>query len=258
MMQLQEVELLKNKLSIIILAAGKGTRMNSDLPKVLHTINGKSMIEHVIKKTKKLNPYKVLVVVGYKHNTVKKYLSGYKLEYVLQEEQKGTGHAVMQCAEKLQNEDCDTLILSGDVPLITEQTLINLYETHMNNRAVATILGAKIKNPHGYGRIVRNENKIVSIVEEKDANQKEKNINEINAGIYIFNNNILFKNIEEIDNKNNQSEYYLPNLIPILIQYGWGDRMIVYNTDNENEIKGANTIEQLIELEKYAKTKKKN
>ena len=164
----------------------------------------------------------------------------------------------MQCAEKLQYEDCDTLILSGDVPLITEQTLINLYETHMNNRAVATILAAKIKNPHGYGRIIKNENKIISIVEEKDANQKEKNINEINAGIYIFNNNILFKNIEKIDNKNNQSEYYLPSLIPILNKYGLGDRMIVCNTDNENEIKGANTKEQLIELEEYVKTKTKN
>ena len=134
---LREVELLKNKLSIIILAAGRGTRMNSDLPKVLHTINGTAMIEHVIKKTKKLNPYKVLVVVGYKHNKVKKYLSDYKLEYVLQEEQKGTGHAVMQCAEKLQNEDCDTLILSGDVPLITEKTLINLYETHILQEEVS-------------------------------------------------------------------------------------------------------------------------
>ena len=249
---------MKNKLAIIILAAGKGTRMNSDLPKVLHQINNKTMIEHVIEKTKKLNPEQLIVVVGYKHNKVREHLSSYKLEYVLQEEQKGTGHAVMQCAEKLQHKDCNTLILSGDVPLITEKTLMKLYETHINNNAAATILGAQVNNPYGYGRIIRKGNNIISIIEEKDANDKQKNINEINAGIYIFNNNILFKNIEEIDNKNNQSEYYLPNLIPILIQYGWGDRMIVYNTDNENEIKGANTIEQLIELEKYAKTKTKN
>ena len=242
---------MKNKLAIIILAAGKGSRMNSDLPKVLHQINNKTMIEHVIEKTKKLNPEQLIVVVGYKHNKVKNHLSDYKLEYVLQEEQKGTGHAVMQCAEKLQHKDCNTLILSGDVPLITEKTLMKLYETHINNNAVATILGAQVNNPYGYGRIIRRGNNIISIVEEKDADDKQKNINEINAGIYIFNNNILFKNIEKIDNKNNQSEYYLPDMIPILINSGFEDRMIVCSTDNEHEIKGANTIEQLTELEKY-------
>jgi len=250
-MQSQEGALLRNKLSIIILAAGKGVRMKSDLPKVLHKINDKTMIEHVIEKTKNLNPDKVIVVVGYKHNKVKNHLSNYKLDYVLQKEQRGTAHAVMQCADKLGGKDCNTLILSGDVPLITEKTLADLYKNHIDNHAVATILGAKVKNPYGYGRIVRNKNKIVSIIEEKDANEKEKNINEINAGIYIFNNNILFKNIDKINNKNNQSEYYLPSIIPILIKYGWGDKMIVHGTDNENEIKGANTIEQLIELEKY-------
>ena len=227
--------------------------MNSDLPKVLHKINGTTMIEHVIKKTKKLNPERLLVVVGYKYEKVKKSLSNYELEYVLQKEQKGTGHAVMQCAEKLKHADCDTLILSGDVPLITEATLMNLYETHINNNAAATILSTKIKNPYGYGRIIRNGNKIVSIVEEKDANQLEKKINEINAGIYIFNNNILFKNIEKIDDKNNQSEYYLPSIIPILTKQEFENRVIVYSSDNENEIKGANTVEQLIELEKYVK-----
>ena len=242
---------MKNKLAIIILAAGKGTRMNSDLPKVLHQINNKTMIEHVIEKTKKLNPAQLIVVVGYKHNKVKNHLSDYKLEYVLQEEQKGTGHAVMQCAEKLQHKDCNTLILSGDVPLITEKTLMKLYETHINNNAAATILGAQVNNPYGYGRIIRRGNNIISIVEEKDANDKQKNINEINTGIYIFNNNILFKNIEKIDNKNNQSEYYLPDMIPILINSGFENRMIVCSTDNEYEIKGANTIEQLTELEKY-------
>ena len=249
---------MKNKLAIIILAAGKGTRMNSDLPKVLHQINNRTMIEHVIEKTKKLNPEQLIVVVGYKHNKVREHLSSYKLEYVLQEEQKGTGHAVMQCAEKLQHKDCNTLILSGDVPLITEKTLIRLYETHINNNAAATILGAQVNNPYGYGRIIRKGNNIISIIEEKDANDKQKNINEINAGIYIFNNNILFKNIGKIDNKNNQSEYYLPDMIPILIKSGFENRMIVCSTENEHEIKGANTIEQLTELEKYVQEKTKN
>ena len=118
--------MINKPLAVVILAAGKGTRMNSELPKVLHEINGVSMIETVINTAKKLNPERLLVVVGYEYEKVKKSLSNYELEYVLQKEQKGTGHAVMQCAEKLKHTDCDTLILSGDVPLITESTLINL------------------------------------------------------------------------------------------------------------------------------------
>ena len=246
---------MNKKLSIIILAAGKGTRMNSDLPKVLHKVNNKTMIEHVIARTKKLNPEKLIVVVGYKYDIVKQYLSEYEIDYALQKEQNGTGHAVMQCYESLKNFTGNTLILSGDVPLITEETLINLYEEHIKNNATATILSAKSSNPYGYGRIIRSQNNFISIVEEKDANQKEKNINEINAGIYIFRNNILFENIKEIDNNNKQSEYYLPSIMPILIKKN--HKVIVFKTKNENEIKGANTLEQLNKLESYAKKKTK-
>ena len=242
---------MKNKLAIIILAAGKGTRMQSDIPKVLHQVNGKSMIEHVIKQTDYLNPEKLLVVIGYESGQVKKHLKKYQLSYVLQTKQNGTAHAVIQCKENLINFEGNTLILSGDVPLIQSETLINLYNMHINKNAQATILSAKVNNPYGYGRIIRENDNFISIVEEKDADNNQKNIKEINAGIYIFDNKVLFENINKINNNNNQSEYYLPDIMPLLINQNY--KVLVHQIQNENEIKGANTYEQLLELEKYAK-----
>lgn len=242
---------MKNKLAIIVLAAGKGTRMQSDIPKVLHQVNGKSMIEHVIKQTDYLNPEKLLAVIGYEFEQVKKHLKKYQLSYVLQTKQYGTAHAVMQCKENLIDFEGNTLILSGDVPLIQSETLINLYNMHINKNAQATILSAKVNNPYGYGRIIRENDNFISIVEEKDADNNQKNIKEINAGIYIFDNKVLFENINKINNNNNQSEYYLPDIMPLLINQNY--KVLVHQIQNENEIKGANTYEQLLELEKYAK-----
>ena len=242
---------MKNKLSIIVLAAGKGTRMQSDIPKVLHEVNNKSMIKHVLSQTDELNPEKLIVVIGYEAQQLKNHLSGYNISFALQEEQHGTAHAVMQCANNLNKFKGSTLILSGDVPLITSKTLQSLYKMHIDQNAHASILSAKVENPYGYGRIVRNNNNFNSIVEEKDANEMQKKINEINGGIYIFDNEILFKNINEIINNNNQSEYYLPDIMPILIKKNYN--VLVHQISDENEIQGANTYEQLKELEKYAK-----
>ena len=239
---------MKNKLAIIIMAAGKGTRMNTKLPKVLHTLNQQSMIEHVINKTIQMKPDKIVVVVGYKSELVKKHLINYNVEYAIQHKQLGTGHAIMQCENILNDFEGNTLILSGDVPLITKETLSDLYQIHIKNNSSATVLSAIINNPSGYGRIVRNKNNFISIVEEKDANEKQKKINEINTGIYIYNNKILFKHIKKINNNNNQSEYYLPDVLPIILKNKY--KIIVHSTSNEMEIKGINTIEQLNELEK--------
>tara|TARA_B000000532_G_scaffold221752_1_gene196956 strand:- start:73 stop:801 length:729 start_codon:yes stop_codon:yes gene_type:complete len=242
---------LKNKVSIIILAAGKGTRMKSDMPKVLHKVNEKSMIEHVILNARNLNPEKMIVVVGYKYEMVKKQLENQDLTYVIQHKQNGTAHAVMQCEELLKNYDGHTLVLSGDVPLIKSKTLKELFEIQINNKAHATILSAKVKNPYGYGRIIRNsDNNFKTIVEEKDANDSQKNITEINGGIYIFNNQTLFENINKVKNNNNQSEYYLPDVLEILTKQNC--KVLVYQINDENEIKGANTEEQLFDLEKNA------
>ncbi len=242
---------MKNKVSIIILAAGKGTRMKSDMPKVLHKVNEKSMIEHVILNARNLNPEKMIVVVGYKYEMVKKQLENQDLTYVIQHKQNGTAHAVMQCEELLKNYDGHTLVLSGDVPLIKSKTLKELFEIQINNKAHATILSAKVKNPYGYGRIIRNsDNNFKTIVEEKDANDSQKNITEINGGIYIFNNQTLFENINKVKNNNNQSEYYLPDVLEILTKQNC--KVLVYQINDENEIKGANTEEQLFDLEKNA------
>ncbi len=230
------------------MAAGKGTRMNTKLPKVLHKLKQQSMIEHVINKTIQIKPDKIVVVVGYKSELVKKHLINYNVEYAMQNEQLGTGHAIMQCENILNDFEGNTLILSGDVPLITKETLADLYQIHIKNNSSATILSATINNPIGYGRIIRNKNNFISIVEEKDANEKQKKINEINTGIYIFNNKILFKHIKKINNNNNQSEYYLPDVLPIILKNKY--KIIVHSTSNEIEIKGINTIEQLNELEK--------
>ena len=184
--------------------------MKSDVPKVLHKVKGKSMIEHVILNARNLNPEKIIVVVGYKNEMVKKQLENQGLT-LIQHKQNGTAHAVMQCEELLKNYDGHTLVLSGDVPLIKSKTLKKLFEIQINNKAHATVLSAKVKNPYGYGRIIRNSDKnFKTIVEEKDANDSQKNITEINGGIYIFNNQTLFENINKVKNNNNQSEYYLP------------------------------------------------
>jgi UDP-N-acetylglucosamine diphosphorylase/glucosamine-1-phosphate N-acetyltransferase len=240
-----------NKLSIIVLAAGKGTRMQSDIPKVLHKVNGKSMIKHVLGQTHNLKPEKILVVIGYEAEQVKKHLENHDISYALQLQQHGTAHAVMQCESKLNTFKGSTLILSGDVPLIKYETLQDLYNIHISKNAHATILSAKVDNSYGYGRIIRQNNNFVSIVEEKDANNKQKEIKEINGGIYIFDNKVLFDNINKINNDNNQSEYYLPDIMPILIKQKY--KVLVHQINDKNEIKGANTYEQLSELEEYVK-----
>ena len=230
------------------MAAGKGTRMNTELPKVLHKLNNKTMIEHVIDTTLKINPEKIIVVIGYKSELIKKQLNDYNIEYAEQLEQLGTGHAIMQCQNILNDFKGDTLILSGDVPLITKKTLSDLYKKHIEYKSKGTILSAIINNPTGYGRILRDKNFFISIVEEKDANEKQKKINEVNTGIYIFNNQILFSNINQINNHNNQSEYYLPDVLPIILKNK--HQITVCKTSNELEIKGINTIQQLYDLEK--------
>ena len=242
---------MKNNISIIVLAAGKGTRMKSDLPKVLHKIKNKSMIEHVILNAKNLNPNQIVVVVGYKNEMVEKHLENENLTFAIQKEQNGTAHAVMQCHDSLKNFEGQTLILSGDVPLIKSITLKQLYEKHLKNGAQATVLSAKVQNPFGYGRIIRDsKNEFKAIVEEKDTTDIQKKLNEINGGIYIFDNQILFENINKVKNDNNQSEYYLPDILEIFIKQN--HKVLVHQIDNQNEIKGANTEEQLSDLEKYA------
>ena len=234
-----------NSLSVIILAAGKGTRMNSEIPKVLHEINGTPMIKEVINTSNQLNPIKIIAVIGYKKDLIIKKLENLDVEFAVQKEQKGTAHAVQQCEKQLENIDCDVLVLSGDVPLIKKETLQLLIRKHQENHSKASLISTVFSNPSGYGRIVRdNENNFIKIVEHKDANKNQLQINEINSGIYIFNSKILFEKIHLIENKNYQKEYYLTDIFNYIDK----NEISVLFTQNSTEISGVNTIEQLMEI----------
>ena len=231
---------------IIILAAGKGTRMNSNIPKVLHKINKKSMLNIVIETSKKLNPEKIIVVVGYKKELIINTVNDSSITFVNQNKQLGTGHAIKQCLDEIKNFNGDILILSGDVPLIKYSTLNNFILKHKKKKSYASLITTSIKNPKGYGRIIKNESgQLINIVEHKDANKDELKINEINSGIYIINSKVLTKNIPLIKNDNAQKEYYLPNIFNFIHT----ENTYIYKIDDFVEISGVNTIEQLKNIE---------
>ena len=231
----------KKPLIVCILAAGKGARMESEIPKVLHKINGTPMIIQVINTAKKLNPNKIISIVGYKKELVQETVRDYNVECIVQNEQKGTAHAVLQCEQILKKIDGNLLVLSGDVPLITEKTLRNLIEAHFKNDSMGSLISTIIDEPHGYGRIIRDRNQnFTNIVEQKDTNEFENKICEINSGIYIFNIAELFKKIHLINNKNNQNEYYLTDVFNFM-----KNNISVILTDDVNEISGINTVQQL-------------
>ena len=204
----------------VILAAGKGTRMKSDLPKVMHKVAGISMLEHVFRSVGAINPEKTVTVVGHKAELVEQVLAG-QTDFVRQSEQLGTGHAVMMAEPILEGLSGQTLVIAGDTPLITGESLKNLIDFHVNHKNVATILTAEAEDPFGYGRIVRNENaEVLRIVEQKDATDFEKQIKEINTGTYVFDNARLFEALKNINTNNAQGEYYITDVIGIFREAG--------------------------------------
>ncbi len=204
----------------IVLAAGKGKRMKSKLYKVLHSVCGKSMVDHVLSGLETLKVDRKVVIVGHGAEAVKEKL-GNRAEFVFQAEQLGTGHAVLQTKELLQSEEGTTIVLCGDTPLIRTETLADLIVNHNKLQAAATILTAVIDQPFGYGRIVRNEsNEVTAIVEQKDCTSEQALIHEINSGIYCFNNKKLFSALGKITNENAQQEYLLTDVIAILRSEG--------------------------------------
>lgn len=222
----------------IILAAGKGTRMKSKLYKVLHQVCGKAMVDHVLTQIEKNKMDNVVTVVGYGAQNVEDAL-GERTKYVLQKQQLGTGHAVLQTEALLGNLDGETLIVSGDTPLFTAETFTHLLEYHEAKHAAATVLTSVAPDPAGYGRIVRNDIGIVEkIVEQKDATTKEAAIAEINTGVYCFDNRTLFDALHLITNDNAQGEYYLTDVIGILKKRG--DIVAAYQMDNFDESMGVN------------------
>lgn len=243
-----------NLSAVVILAAGKGSRMNSELPKVLHKIGRKSMLELVIAASVPLKPRHLIVVVGYGHDQVIKHLSEIApiAQTVLQEEQNGTGHAV-KVALTAFRESVPTgsiIVLNGDVPLITTQTLVKLIEVRHKTQSAVTVLSAIVDNPFGYGRIIRDSTSgnIVAIVEQKDVDPLQHTIREINTGIYVFDLTWLKTTLCRLSQDNAQKEEYLTEVIPITLSCGGTVTAVV--TDNPTEILGVNNQEQLMELEK--------
>lgn len=222
----------------VVLAAGKGTRMKSKLYKVLHPVMGRPMVQHVVDQLKKLHLDGITTVVGFGAELVQEQL-GNDSNFVTQKEQLGTGHAVMQADTFLNGKEGTTIVVCGDTPLLTHETLEALLNHHDQEGAKATILTAHTPDPTGYGRVIRNENGDVSkIVEHKDASQSELAINEINTGTYCFDNQLLFDALNQVSNDNSQGEYYLPDVIEILKQTN--HKISAYQTEDFNETIGVN------------------
>lgn len=204
----------------VVLAAGRGKRMKSKLYKVLHPVCGKPMVGHVIDALNDAGVQRTVTVVGHGSEAVQAYL-GERVEYALQSEQLGTGHAVMQAAKQLAEEDGMTIVVCGDTPLIRAQSLQMLAAHHEQKQAACSILSAELEQPHGYGRIVRGDRGYVErIVEQKDCSEDEAQIREINTGTYIFDNKKLFKALQKVSNDNAQGEYYLTDVISIFHEQG--------------------------------------
>lgn len=235
------------------MAAGKGTRMKSELAKVLHPLLSRPMIEYVIDVAKSLQPEKIVLIVGHQADAVKASTQDASVEYALQSPQLGTGHAVMQTESALANFNGDVLVLSGDAPLITTSTLKKLLLQHRTKQAVATVLTARLEDPTGYGRVIRSADgkHIVKMVEHKDASPEERAVNEINSGIYVFKKRELFDALKRIKNDNAQQEYYLPDVFNIFLAEGLP--VVALMTETFEEICGVNTPEQLCEAEAILK-----
>jgi bifunctional UDP-N-acetylglucosamine pyrophosphorylase/glucosamine-1-phosphate N-acetyltransferase len=240
---------------VVVLAAGKGTRMKSQVPKVLHRISGFALIERVLRTAEALTPASITLVVGHGADEVKAALGSQKnLQFVVQEQQLGTGHALLQTRSLLEGKAGIVVLLSGDVPLLTGRTLQSLIETHVQCDAAATVVTANMPRPFGYGRIVRTNGRISKIVEERDASPAQRKINEINSGIYAFDLATLFGALDSIGTSNNQGEYYLPDLIAIHKKH---KRIVATLTvERAEEIRGINSRTELAEVSAMVRQQK--
>ena len=237
----------------VILAAGQGTRMKSKLYKVLHPVCGKPMVQHVVDHVKKLNIQEMVTVIGHGAEMVKAQL-GEESHYALQSEQLGTAHAVMQAQQILEGKEGVTIVVCGDTPLIKAETMESLFKHHEELSAKATILTARIDDPTGYGRIIRNENGFVEkIVEHKDATEAEREINEINTGTYCFDNTALFEALKMVSNDNVQGEFYLPDVVEILKNQG--EVVTAFQTNDLEETLGVNDRVALAEAERIMRSR---
>ncbi|MBG0763186.1 bifunctional UDP-N-acetylglucosamine diphosphorylase/glucosamine-1-phosphate N-acetyltransferase GlmU [Acholeplasma laidlawii] len=232
----------------LVLAAGKGTRMKSDIPKVAFPILRKPMIEYIVENIEKSSVEEIYLVLGYKREVVEGIVKD-RAKYVYQEEQLGTGHAAMMAAPVLSKLDGNTFIMPGDVPLIWYKSIDRMFAVHEDNGNDFTIVTAHYDDPEGYGRIVRNEQGVIQrIVEEKDANDFEKEIKEVNTGIYIVNNKKFFSLLKNLNNNNAKGEYYITDMVELMKKdYKIGSYMI----KNNSLAMGVNDLYAISKAEKY-------
>jgi bifunctional UDP-N-acetylglucosamine pyrophosphorylase/glucosamine-1-phosphate N-acetyltransferase len=237
------------ELGVILLAAGQGTRMKSDIPKVLHPVGGKALFLHALETALRLDPSIVAIVVGHGASAVRQAHSSIEAKWVTQERQLGTGHAVLCAKEAFKDFAGEVLILSGDVPLIREQTLRAMLARHHSRRAALTLLTAELEEPKGYGRILRDGAGVIAgIVEEKDATSAQREIGEVNAGIYIASAPFLFAALSEVQNNNQQGEYYLPDVVAVGLARG--QTIETVTAEDPREMLGINSREELAAMEK--------
>lgn len=232
----------------MILAAGKGTRMKSDLPKTMLPIAGRPLLSYVLDTARSIPHEKTIVVVGHKKETIMDEFRDTGVEFVTQEPQLGTGHAVAQAEKALSGFDGDVIILSGDVPLLKPETIKSLLELHRQNNASITVLTFEPEDPGSYGRIIRDGARIIANVEAKDATDEQLKIREVNSGVYVFKSSFLFPYLHRVDNQNAQAEFYLTDLINLAAKEGL--TVCGMKTGELCEVMGANTPEDLKALEK--------
>ncbi|MCK4579365.1 MAG: NTP transferase domain-containing protein [Candidatus Marinimicrobia bacterium] len=233
-----------NKLAAIILAAGRGKRMNSDLPKVLHEVGGRPMVTWVADTAREVGAQPIIVIVGTGQQLIEATLSELGATFVPQGEPLGTAHAVLQARSFLENFEGDVVVLSGDVPGITAHTVRKLLRRHTETGASATMMSGEITDPTGYGRVIKDgDGHLLRVVEERDTSPDEKLVTEVNAGVYLFRAADLFRTLPLVKNNNQQKEYYLPQVLSILLEQN--KVVTVEKAENYREILGVNTQTEL-------------
>jgi bifunctional UDP-N-acetylglucosamine pyrophosphorylase/glucosamine-1-phosphate N-acetyltransferase len=245
------------RVAVAIMAAGKGTRLKSQLPKVLHEVGGKPLLAHVIAAATRVVPLAdVFAIIGHEADRVRSALASTGVNFVLQSEQRGTGHALIVARQALADYD-HVIVLSGDAPQITPQTIASLLNFHLDQQAAMTLLSADLDHPTGYGRVIRRSARsadVQAIVEEKSATPAQKKIREINAGFYAFSVPQLFSHIEKLSTANPHAEYYLTDMAAVLRQAR--QPVVVWKTENSKEVLGANTRAELAVLDEQMRMTK--
>jgi len=235
------------KPTVVILAAGLGTRMKSGLAKALHPLADRPLVRHVLNACLAVNPEKIVLVLGHQADKVREAVKEYKPEFVLQYEQLGTGHAVRQAREAIAGAAGPVMVLCADTPLLTGGTLKKVVELHQKSRAAITLITAVVPDPFGYGRVVRGKTGTMRIVEEKDATASQKKIKEVNAGIYCFEKKFLLASLDGIGKNNAQREYYLPDTVALARRKKLG--VSVFVSEDVDEVMGVNTRQDLSRAE---------